>query len=412
MNKESRKHHYVPRSLLSNFTIDDNKKSVFVFDKKDRRCFVSSIGDAGAERDFNRTCIDGKDINFEDWFQKLDSKLSKITRRIIEYRSVVNLNDDDLIDLYFLVACQFIRTKYPRLAVRDLYKNLVKWIKDLELSIPDSEDITDVNNVTVNLFSQLHVFASMFRDKDLLLLVSEERPLWISDNPITIFNAFPYGDIGIKSPGVEIYYPIASDLCLAFFCPSIKEIVSESADPAHPRPSSESPISIELYKAFTGQRILNLDNNYSTYLNELQVLNSIRFIYSREDNFELVDEVVNRNPDVADKRSYISFNSKMAPDAKGLVGTFLVVYKGHKHYALIVDLIENKSPFIDFTTPDLGKLKDMLQHSPFDNVVLYKDGKGIRGMRDVIFVFAENDGGDCIRVKHREEFLNCILERS
>ncbi|EKF9639259.1 DUF4238 domain-containing protein, partial [Vibrio cholerae] len=42
---ESKKHHYVPQSLLKNFKYDDNK--VFVCDKNSGRIFSSSIIDAG-----------------------------------------------------------------------------------------------------------------------------------------------------------------------------------------------------------------------------------------------------------------------------------------------------------------------------------------------------------------------------
>jgi hypothetical protein len=57
----ARKHHYVPRCYLKNFSVrrKKGKPQVQVFDKKDGRAFPSAIDNIAAERDFNTVNVEG-----------------------------------------------------------------------------------------------------------------------------------------------------------------------------------------------------------------------------------------------------------------------------------------------------------------------------------------------------------------
>ena len=411
MKNESRKHHYVPKSVLKNFTLNGAGKRLFVFDKQERRSFISSIYDAGAERDFNRIKIENMDINYEEWFQELDNRLAEIVKKLIQEESIANLNESELIDIHFLIACQLIRTKNPRTMVSDIHRGLLEWIRSLGFTLPESIDVSDGRHITPYLFFQLHKIAYTISRKDIVLLISREQRIWTSDNPVVIQNTFPYGQLGLESPGIELYYPIAPHLCLAFFCPSIREIISESIDPNHPRQRSNDPFVLELHNALVGQRILEVKKAYSIYLNELQVGNSSRFLYSSEDDFGLAGRIISQYPKVADVTSRISFGTTGPPVSNMPPGTWLVAYKGYRHHALQIELVNSEFPFIDFKTTDVGKLEYMYQDMPLDEVTVYQEGKGIRGMREVVLILTEQGGGHFIRAQHSDPALNEILSQ-
>jgi Protein of unknown function (DUF4238) len=57
----------------------------------------------------------------------------------------------------------------------------------------------------------------------MLLRARAPESLYISDNPITLFNSKDFGfrgNLGLACFGIEIYLPLSSHLTLAIFCPS------------------------------------------------------------------------------------------------------------------------------------------------------------------------------------------------
>src|SRR5258706_429937 len=79
-----KKHHYVPQSVLTKFSIGGAGKQIYVFDKLEDRLWQSAIRDAGSENRFNTLEIDGEQISFEDAFRDVDSRLATLLDRILE----------------------------------------------------------------------------------------------------------------------------------------------------------------------------------------------------------------------------------------------------------------------------------------------------------------------------------------
>ena len=125
----------------------------------------------------------------------------------------------------------------------------------------------------------------------ILLEAVGDRRFWISDNPIVMFNSLPYGNIGLSAPGIEIYFPLSPSRALAFFCPSIGKQIAESLDPEHPRRHVEDPIYPEMLRAIRNRSMLAVPDSYVEFLNELQVRQSTRFLYSDRNEFDLARRV-------------------------------------------------------------------------------------------------------------------------
>ena len=412
MANEPRKHHFNPRSVLRNFTIDGDGRRLFVFDKQERRSFVASIDDAGAERDFNRVQVDGQDLNYESRFQELDDRLARAVSKLVQEMSVAKLETDELRGLPILVACQLVRTKLQRTTPVEISRQLDEWITELGLAGPRPISDADARRIALEQLFRLAEYAVPISEKDIILLISRDQRLWTSDNPVVVYNTFPYGQTGLKSPGVELYYPLAPHLCLAFYCPSLREILGEAIDPNHPRPSPTDPFMFELHRALVGQRILEIPEEYSTHLNTLQISQSSRFLYSNKDEFGLAHRILSQDPKVANVKTRFSLGTSVGLSAPNLpAGTWLVAEKGHRHHTLRIELVNNESSFIDFKTTDLAKLDAIGQDTPFDSVTVYQDGYGIRGIRGAVLHLIDQGGIHFIRVQHIDPALNAIAAR-
>ena len=111
---ESRKHHYVPQAQLRHFTHDRERKRLFFYDKSEGRNYRSSVLNAGSEKYFN-TIIEGDErLNFEAMFANADGNGSYIVNLLNEQRSLVGLNEEELLKLADLCAVQLVRTKLSR----------------------------------------------------------------------------------------------------------------------------------------------------------------------------------------------------------------------------------------------------------------------------------------------------------
>jgi len=410
MANESRKHHYVPQSLLRNFSINNERRQVFVFDKLSGRVFPSSIGDAGSERDFNRANLDGVDLNFEPVFQRFDDLLATLVTRIVQSLSLSDLSAEQSNGLAILAACQLVRTKLFRTSPVEVSRQLSEWVRDLGL--PASAPLTDndTRRIALEQLVRLEELAELIAQKDVALLVSRESNLWISDNPVVLHNTFPYGRRALMAPGIEIYYPLANNICLGFFCPSIREMLSEALDPLHPRPGPRNPFLILLHGCLNSGLTIEIPPSYATYLNSLQIEQSSRFLYGNENHFEMARRVVNNDPQLSEVKSLMTMGqSPVAPAPELPPGTWLVVEVGHLHHCLKITLIDNGSGFIDFRTTDSVKLTIIEQGAPFDSVTVFENGNGVRGMRNVVFRRVEQGGEPFVRIEHTDPTLNAIL---
>ena len=261
------------------------------------------------------------------------------------------------------------------------------------------------------LFMEQDRFAEILGRKDPVLLTSESGNLWISDNPVVMHNTFPYGRLGLDAPGIAIYYPISPKRCLALYCPSIREILAEAADDTHPRSGPSSPFIYRLHQSINDGTPAPMDENHCRLLNELQTLNSSRFLYASKEDFSLAKGKSSlRDLQWTEVRSQYAMSPLMVPPAPGLSeGEWLVIEKGHRHHCLLIKLLDTRSKFIDFDTTDLTKLAYICKEQPFDSVVVYRAGHGIRGLRDAVIEKVDTEGKEHLRVQHSDPGLNQIL---
>ncbi len=406
MVNEPKKHHYVPRSVLRNFSIGGEQRSVFVFDKNSGRSFASAIGDAAAERDFYRVDLGERHINFEPLFQDLDDRLASLVAKLTTRPSLRALDRADRYDLAVVTACQLLRTKLQRTSSMEVARQLSQRLEESGVGPPEETlDEQQARLGSLRRLLALEEIAAVLAGKDLVLVKTSSPVLWTSDNPVVFCNTFPYGRPALAAPGVEVYHPIAPGLCLAFLCRSLGEILAESLDPEHPRPATGTPLMPRLLASIREGVPLDGDDNYSNYLNELQIRYSSRFLYSSRDDFGLATEVLTSNPSLREVRTRVTVGKMgtwLPPNPDMPSGTWLVVESGYRHHILPVTLIEDDSWAFAFTTTDETKLMLMERDSPFESVTLYTDGHALQMIRGVVFQYLERNGLRYVRVQHAD----------
>ena len=84
MTTESKKHHYVPQSILKRFSIDMREKQIYVFNKQLGKSHISSIIDSGSENKYNTIKTDFGEMNLEGLYQQIDDLYPVTTKKIID----------------------------------------------------------------------------------------------------------------------------------------------------------------------------------------------------------------------------------------------------------------------------------------------------------------------------------------
>src|ERR1051325_4676250 len=290
MGNQSKKHHYVPQSVLRGFSFDQKQRQIYVFDKARMTSFTSSIYDAGCENQFNTIDIEGQTVSFEGLFQTNDDQLARLLKTILIDRSLAKLTREDRIALSEVVAAQMIRTKLVRTTLRSIAEQLSKSLKEAgidpgevdEFSIPTDQEIRRA--ALASLLDLQEIVYSLQEKQPILIHSSESDLFWISDHPVVFHNSFPYGERGLNCPGIEIYFPVSCDLVLGFFCPSIKLKIQQllSTDQF----GVEHQKYEEIYRGLQEGHSVSLGPGTVQFLNELQVRSSSRFLYSSNDDFE------------------------------------------------------------------------------------------------------------------------------
>lgn len=421
MTNSSVKHHFVPQSLLKNFSVNGEGRQIHVFDKNRCSSFLSSLRDAGSENNFNTVEVNGEKTNFEILFQNVDNLAPSIINKIINQQCLSGLSDQDRKGLALITATQFQRTKLHRTTPVELVQQLLEKLEKAGVDLQTIENLDKVSDndsrlVLLNRLLQQDNDIESFLSKRLILLKAPSpQAFWISDNPVVLYNTFPYGECGLNTMGIEIYFPISSSFCVAFYCPSLEIKLKEALSK---RTKDRTSNGNWLERIYTGLITLKTVDAISTtvdFINELQILSSSRFLYSNTSDFSLAQQVLRRFPQYQNVKSLYNVGELGSPPPTNTNfphGEYLVVYGTNNHHILAIKDIsdETTNPGIQFFALDLEKLQAIHQDSPFKSVSLYRDGQQLKFMRDAEFENIDYSANQPIRVKHREDSLNQLWQ--
>lgn len=409
---ESKKHHFVPRSVLRNFTTDSGQ--LYVFDKFTGKSYPSWVENAAHENHFNTVDLGHEKINFESIYQEFDDLTAAIIRKVLSFKSYFHLTGQDLYDLATAVCIQEMRTKLPRTSIVGFAEDMKAWLTELHskvggapsLHIPSAEES---KILALRKFEYLEEMIVALLLKGLMIVrVPEGSTLWTSDNPVLMDNHLPYGTPGFNARGSDIFMPVSKTTGIKFICRASCEKLYETYWKSV---LLEKRIPTDVEELFNGiyrDRIITLKKEHVDYYNSCQVQISSRFLYGAVPDFSMAGEMIKEAPALKE----ITKTTKLGEPRKysGMPkGEHLVLYIGTDDFMIPVILQEpGKDGSIVFVTPDLRKLFPLYhKKQKIDRIICYKDQEMLFIKGQVIISSIDNGK---VTIRHSDEGLNTLIQ--
>jgi hypothetical protein len=311
--------HYVPRFLLRRFG-SGKKDRVHVFDKHTDTTFSSAATKLAAMNNFYDFEFMGSLMSVETMLSHVESKAGKHIANIIKN---CQLNVDDPLErgeLAAFLAIQMVRTPATTAMYGDMFTRMEDWLRangaPKEFFNPDPAVGEGENAqramMAKNIVNAPIDFGPAFIDKDWLLLQTDNKhPYLIGDHPLIMHNMVKQegrGNLGVGVEGIEIYFPLSPALALAIWCPSHRQLLMDTIqrfdDPTESNSRSMKNFTIAKDNALkiveairTGKALRSAPENVE-FFNSLQIATAERFIFSSNDNFSLVKDMVRTNPEL------------------------------------------------------------------------------------------------------------------
>ena len=310
--------HYIPRFLLRKFGIG-KKEWLHVFDKHKNVTFTSVATKLAAKNNFYDFEFMGAPMSVESILSHFESRASKHIARIIKNRHL-NINDpDERGELAAFLAIQMVRTPAVQATHSEIFKRMEAWLRangaSQEFFAPD-HSIGEGENaeramMARNILNAPKNFGPALINKDWLLMQTDNKhPYLIGDHPLTMHNMVEQqgrGNLGIVVEGIELYFPLSPELALAIWCPSHHQMLTDSiqsfdrltetfnSDSNWAGAKNEALAILEAIQS--GKPLLSKPENVE-FFNSLQVATAERFVFSSNDDFSIVQEMIRTNPEL------------------------------------------------------------------------------------------------------------------
>ena len=286
-----RNQHYVPQFILRNFKSREGD-FVWCYDKSNRKIFEPNISKIASESYFYDWIKGNPENSLETKLSEIESETALIISEIISNNSLTSLSLTDKEKLSHFISIQLLRTKNQLEKLKDLH-NVLKGFIQMPIDVDLPEENLKVS--FLSMIAEAESFVPILMDKFWYLLKSDKAFI-ISDNPVVFQNTYNQsslrGTLGLKSIGIEIYFPLSNNLVLCLFCRDVYNKLKQNA-----------PKDITINEFFNQlNSITPVDCSFENIenINSLQVLSSERFIFSSSNDFWLVEDMLKKDPELKD----------------------------------------------------------------------------------------------------------------
>jgi Protein of unknown function (DUF4238) len=235
--------HYVPQLLLrlhvNNPSARRGTEQVWCFDKLTDNVFSPNIAGILAATRFYEMEIDGKIVSLEESLTQIEDAVSPILIRIVETRTLRDLNDAERQAVASFCAVQLVRTQAYREQMHDTHEAVLDALKKrgLDISQQPSLAMPSEEEIKMSSFRMLADAPATYGPHFLikhwhLIESSAEDPFHLGDHPVVVdsnFSITGHRETGLSSPGVSIYLPLCPTLCLAMSDPLLVSSLFEGA---------------------------------------------------------------------------------------------------------------------------------------------------------------------------------------
>lgn len=316
--------HYVPKFMLRRFSCG-RRELVQAFDKHQDKIFAfstskkSKVGVA-AERAIYDFEFQGVPMTLEPALSSLETKAAEVTARIIAAQALPPTWHEEKAILASFMAVQLVRTKATMATLDDLSSRMERFFRaggaPEEFFHPDPL-VGSKENARKAYYAELIANAS--RDWAPLLLqkvwslikTSDELPFFMGDHPVVRFNdrnVEGSRKTGLASIGVQLYFPLTPTLALSLLCPTYLEMLIDGIERIDwllaGRLGEHSSLRA-LRKVISGRLEALLAGSMTEvrpenveHFNSLQVLEAERYVFSVNNDFSMVKEMIQEDESV------------------------------------------------------------------------------------------------------------------
>ncbi len=264
MNTDKKNQHYIPKFYLRNFSVQNNKKQIGIFNIQSDFFFGRSKLKTQGSKNF----FYGYDGKIEDELSVIEGTLAQVIKEIIDTKTIPKKNGASHLALLTFVGLTHLRNPVAIEQLKGNLEDMKKTLLSLDPKVDTTKfvpEITHEDAIKMVLSNLSHVVENML-DLDYKLLINKtETPFISSDFPIVKYNQFleslkwEHGKTGYGNTGLQIFIPLNSELSIVFYDSMIYKVG---------------------FKKQQHHEIHNIDDVDS--LNVLQIINCFETIYFNE----------------------------------------------------------------------------------------------------------------------------------
>lgn len=316
---ESQLQHYIPKFLLKQFG-SGKKDHVYVFDKHTGKAFRSSARKIAAEYSLYDFAFKGAAVTLEPGLASLENEAAKFVSRILRERRLGILDGLERGHLARFLAVQMVRTPAQWEMSREAFGRMETWLRAKGMREswfePPAELGTRENAEKAMMARAIsnapRDFGPALIEKDWVLLSTDRSaPFVIGDHPFAMHNQVdrgPRGNLGLLVEGIEVYFPLSPQLTLALWCPSHRKFLVDGNERLTAMSETQPWLAerfrggwanaLDIMQAITsGTPLPSMPENV-LFSNSLQIANAERYVFSSDDDFELVEDMIRKNPEL------------------------------------------------------------------------------------------------------------------
>ncbi|MBI3605550.1 MAG: DUF4238 domain-containing protein [Nitrospirae bacterium] len=234
---ENKKHHYVPRFYLRNFSSDQDRNFIGLINLK-HNLFVSP---AAINGQCYRNYFYGHQAKIEKAIGDIERRTAFLFRSALDNDVTPERDSPEHCILIYYLAIQFGRTEVAEEKIKELGDKLFKYM--LESERPDVGPLDKIKigcrDAVLQSLTHAVLMSPILWDLDFKLIEAKNRGEFItSDNPVVIFNQYFENPMthftrGLASRGLQIYLPISPKRAFLFYDKMLYK-VNQSKEPFVP----------------------------------------------------------------------------------------------------------------------------------------------------------------------------------
>lgn len=229
---QNTEHHFVPQFYLRNFACLESPKQINLFNFKVNK-FIKG---AAIRSQAKKSRMYGS-VENEHALGNLETVASTIIRNIINKLEIPKSYGPDHLTLMAFIALQSARTPTAILAYEQLIEQQLRAVARLDEAIASGYDqlinyFREDSAVTMIKFA-VTSFPLLTDLVSKLFINTTTEPFITSDHPVVLYNQYmerrkKFGGTGFGSSGLQIFFPLSSQCCLACFDRNIYRVGGRS----------------------------------------------------------------------------------------------------------------------------------------------------------------------------------------